>query len=66
MSNTLSLPRGKRPTRAAAATAQAINNIIANSKKNVGPALGRATAAVIAGPSGISRPKPSTGIGVKK
>ena len=77
MPNTIRLPRGKRPTRAAAATAQAINNIISGSKQNVAPALGKgpkaaakATPAIAgpsrAGPSRMARPKPSGRVESKK
>ena len=76
MPNTIRLPRGKRPTRAAAATAQAINNIISGSKQNVAPALRKgpkaaAKAAAIAGPSRagpsrMARPKPLGRVESKK
>ena len=77
MPNTIRLPRGKRSPRTAAANAQAINNIISGSKRNVGPALGKAVKAAAkaaaaiagpsrAGPSRMARPRPSGGIGVKK
>ena len=55
MPNTMRLPRGKRPTRAAAANAQAINNIISRSR-----VVKAAKAAVAA------RPRPAGGVGVKK
>ena len=61
------MPRGKRPPRAAAATSQAINNILLG-KRNVGPALAAPAAASSSSqqPSFVSgRPRPSGGIGVK-
>ena len=65
MPNIRLMPRGKRPSRAAAINSSAINNALLGAKRNVGPALG-ATAAALPGPSSvIARPRPSGGIGVK-
>ena len=46
------LLRSIRPSRQAAQTSAAINNVLLGSKKNIGPALGR--------------PRPSVGVRVKK
>ena len=68
MPRTKLMPRGKRPSRAAAINSTAINNAILGTLQNVGPALG-AAAAALPGPSNASRrlgrPRPSGGIGVK-
>ena len=61
------MPSGKRPPRAAAATSQAINNVLLG-KRNVGPALAAlaVTSSSSQQPSFVSgRPRPSGGIGVK-
>ena len=63
MPRTKVMPRGKRPPRAAAQNSAAVNNVLLG-KRNIGPALGAAAAAV-AGPSGLGRPVPAGGVGVK-
>ena len=65
MPRTKVMPRGKRLPRAAAQNSAAINNVLLG-KRNIGPALGAAAAAAVAGPSRLGRPVPAGGVGVKK
>ena len=65
MPNTRLMLRGKRPPRAAAINSSAINNALLGTKRNVGPVLGAAAAALPRPSSVIARSRPSGGIGVK-